>query len=169
MAKELDKIDYRFKTRLKIIAMQSGNGQLTEVDVKKGEYYVGKPLDARKITKAIRDSIDDGVPVLWSLQLGQYPEKPQLNPQTSGGHMRLIIGYNEDEDIIIFSDSWGAGHEFKTMQAKHAYTNTRNFQVEWPSDFFARSRRDEGVVRAPQPRSNADIAKKAPVPSDCEA
>jgi len=48
-------------------------------------------------------------------------------------------------------------------------TKTRNFLVEWPSDFFARSRRDEGVVRAPQLRSNADIAKKAPVPSEREA
>jgi hypothetical protein len=124
MAKELDKIDYRFKTRLKIIAMQSTGGGLTEVDVKKGQYYVGKRLDERKITKAIRDSIDDGLPVLWSLQLGKYPEKPQLNPQTSGGHMRLIIGYNDEEDTIIFSDSWGVGHEFKTMQAKHAYQAT---------------------------------------------
>jgi hypothetical protein len=62
--------------------------------------------------------------VLWSLQLGKYPEKPQLNPQTSGGHMRLIIGYNDEADTIIFSDSWGAGHEFKTMKAKHAYQAT---------------------------------------------
>lgn len=124
MAKELDKIDYRFKTRLKVVAMQSGEGKLTEVDIKKGEYYVGKPIDERKIMKAIRDSVDDGLPVLWSLQLGKYPETPQLNPQTSGGHMRLIIGYNDDEETIIFSDSWGAGHEFKTMKAHDAYKAT---------------------------------------------
>lgn len=121
MAKELDKIDYRFKTRLKIIAMQSGQGKLTEVIVKKGEYYVGKPIDERKINKSIRDSIDDGLPLLWSLELGRYPEEPNLSEQVSGGHMRLIIGYNDDEQTIIFSDSWGAGHEFKKMKMSHVY------------------------------------------------
>ena len=104
--------------------MQSNGGGLTQVDVKKGEYYVGKRLDARKINKAIRDSIDDGLPLLWSLQLGRYPETPQLNPQSAGGHMRLIIGYNDEEQTIIFSDSWGAGHEFKKMKMSHAYQAT---------------------------------------------
>ena len=38
--------------------------------------------------------------------------------------MRLTIGYNDDEDTSIFSDSWGAGHEFKTMKTNHAYQAT---------------------------------------------
>lgn len=42
MAKELDKIDYRFKTRLEIIGM---GDPLTTVKVKKGEYFVGDPID----------------------------------------------------------------------------------------------------------------------------
>lgn len=131
MAKELDKIDYRFKTRLKILAMQSTKGKLTAVDVKKGEYYVGKPLDSRKIKKMICDSIDDGLPLLWSLELGIYPEKPPISQQASGGHMRMIIGYNNDEKTFIFSDSWGAGHEFKTMKMDHVYKATRGlFQLK---------------------------------------
>lgn len=121
MAKELDKIDYRFKTRLDIIGMQSSRGGLTEVDKKRDEYYVGDPVDERKFLKEIRSYIDKGLPLLWSLQLGQYPEKPQLNPQTAGGHMRMIIGYNDKTEEIIFSDSWGAGHEVKRMKMSHAY------------------------------------------------
>jgi hypothetical protein len=133
MAKSLDKIDYRFKTRLKILAMTDQGGGLVEVDVKKGEYYVGDRLDRRKVMKMIKDSIGDGLPILWSLELGKYPEKPQLNPQTSGGHMRLIIGYNEEDETLIFSDSWGAGHEFKTMKWEHAYRVTHGLFVLKPT------------------------------------
>lgn len=132
MAKELDKIDYRFKTRLDIIGMISGNG-LTDVDVKKGEYYVGNPVDRRKFLKEIRNYVDDGLPLLWSLELGRYPEKPQLNPQTSGGHMRMIIGYNNKTEEIIFSDSWGAGHERKTMKMSDAYSATQGLFVLKPT------------------------------------
>lgn len=121
MSKELDKIDFRFKTRLMIIAMGAGGGQLTEVKIEKDQYYVGKPVDERKFVKNIKTLIDDGIPLLWALQLGRYPEDPDLKPQTSGGHMRIIIGYNEKSEKIIFTDSWGVGHEFKTINTTHAY------------------------------------------------
>ncbi|MFN7342690.1 MAG: hypothetical protein ACK5TA_05075, partial [bacterium] len=67
MAKELDKIDYRFKTRLEIIGMGE---PLTEVKEEKGEYYVGKPVDERKFLLAVNSYIKKGIPLLWSLQLG---------------------------------------------------------------------------------------------------
>jgi hypothetical protein len=120
MAKELDRIDFRFKTRLVVMAMMSEN-ELVEVEVKKGDYLVGKPVDERKFVKGIRDFINDGIPLLWSLELGRFPEEPDLKPQTTGGHMRIIIGYNEITGRLIFSDSWGAGHEFKTIKASDAY------------------------------------------------
>jgi len=130
MAKELDKIDYRFKTRLDIIGM----GQpLTEVDKKRGEYYVGDPVEERKFLKEIQSYVDDGLPLLWSLELGRYPEKPQLSPQTSGGHMRLIIGYNDKTEEIIFSDSWGAGHEAKRMKMSDSYKATHGLFVLKPT------------------------------------
>lgn len=130
MAKELDKIDYRFKTRLDIIGM----GQpLTEVDKKRGEYYVGKPVDERKFLKEIQSYVDSGLPLLWSLELGRYPEKPQLSPQTSGGHMRLIIGYNDKTQEIIFSDSWGAGHEAKRMKMSDSYKASHGLFVLKPT------------------------------------
>ncbi len=130
MAKELDKIDYRFKTRLDIIGM----GQpLTEVKEEKGEYYVGKPVDERKFLKAINSYVDKGIPLLWSLQLGLFPEVPQLSPQTSGGHMRMIVGYNEKTQEIIFSDSWGAKHEAKRMKMSDAYKASHGLFVLIPT------------------------------------
>jgi hypothetical protein len=38
--------------------------------------------------------------------------------------MRLIIGYNMKEQTIIYSDSWGAGHEKKTLPAAEAAAMT---------------------------------------------
>ncbi len=130
MAKELDKIDYRFKTRLDILGMGT---PMTEVEKKKGELYVGDPYEERDFVKAVYKYVDDGLPLLWSLQLGRYPEKPNLNPQTSGGHMRMIIGYNKETNEILFSDSWGAGHELKRMKMDHAYKATHGLFVLKPT------------------------------------
>lgn len=130
MAKELDKIDYRFKTRLDIIGMGT---PLTEVDKKRDQYYVGKPVDERKFLKEVRSHIDKGLPLLWSLELGRYPEVPQLTPQTAGGHMRMIIGYNDETEDIIFSDSWGEGHESKRMKMSHAYSASHGLFVLKPT------------------------------------
>jgi hypothetical protein len=122
MARELKKIDYRFKTRLDVLGMLSGGPEgLVEV---KRDFLVGEPIDERRFIRTIRSRIDAGLPLLWSLELGRYPEEPNLNPQTSGGHMRMIIGYNERSGRMIFSDSWGADHERKTMAMTDAYRAT---------------------------------------------
>ena len=77
--------------------------------------------DARykKFTKGIIDSINHGRPLAWALQLGIVPE-PDV-PQAAGGHMRLIIGYNEITEKIYYSDTWGAGHEKKVMDMTTAF------------------------------------------------
>ena len=54
--------------------------------------------------------------------LGKVPETGI--PQDAGGHMRLIIGYNSKSEEILYSDSWGAGHELKRMAAADAWTIT---------------------------------------------
>jgi hypothetical protein len=41
-------------------------------------------------------------------------------------------------------------------------TNEHNELVEWPEQFRARSRREEGAGRAPQLTSNEEIARKGP-------
>ncbi|NNM27995.1 MAG: hypothetical protein HKO57_00615, partial [Akkermansiaceae bacterium] len=47
----------------------------------------------RRFKQKITEYIDQGIPVAWALQLGMFKEGKL--PQMYGGHMRLIIGYNE--------------------------------------------------------------------------
>ncbi len=76
----------------------------------------------KRFKSQIKRYIDQGIPVAWALQLGMFKETGI--PQMSGGHMRLIIGYNEKSDQLIYTDSWGAGHEKKTMDMGNAYCMT---------------------------------------------
>ncbi len=80
--------------------------------------------DMKGFLKDVKDSIDKGVPPLWIVMLGLVKED-KLTPQTRGGHMRLIIGYNEKDRMIIYSDSWGADHEFKKMSYDDAWVLTQ--------------------------------------------
>ena len=85
----------------------------------------------RKYQARIKEHANAGVPLLWALELGVYPEEGRGNRQTGGGHMRLIIGYNEKQGQVIFSDSWGAGHELKRMRMDDAFAVTTGlFMVE---------------------------------------
>lgn len=78
--------------------------------------------DAGRFQREVSSHIDTGIPLLWSVQLGLL-EEPGLE-QAFGGHMRLIIGYNPKSQEIIYSDSWGAGHERKRMKLDDAWTIT---------------------------------------------
>ncbi len=78
--------------------------------------------DLNRFQRQVASHVDTGIPLLWSVNLGFVPE-PQI-PQASGGHMRLIIGYNSKTQEILYSDSWGAGHELKRMKADDAWTIT---------------------------------------------
>jgi len=75
-----------------------------------------------RFQRDVQTHIDQGVPLLWSVELGLI-EEPAI-PQAHGGHMRLIIGYNTKTQEILYSDSWGAGHELKRMKADDAWTVT---------------------------------------------
>jgi hypothetical protein len=86
-----------------------------------------------KFMKVVRENIDAGVPLLWGLQLGKYPENGEKAKQFGGGHMRLIIGYNATKGEILFSDSWGAGHEKKRMLATDASSATMSIYTIKPS------------------------------------
>jgi hypothetical protein len=130
MSEALGKIDYRFKTRFKIHAM-GHNGRLVQVDERK--MTVGRDFPQSQFEKVIQKSIDDGVPLLWGLTLGEYPEEPPIAVQQGGGHMRMIIGYNNDTRRLIFSDSWGAGHEMKRMTFDDAYNASHGLFTMTPT------------------------------------
>ncbi len=74
--------------------------------------------DVTRFEHAVQDHINQGIPLVWSVMLGLFPEKG--DPQGSGGHMRLIIGYNDKTQEILYTDSWGRGHELKRMPVGHA-------------------------------------------------
>jgi hypothetical protein len=62
--------------------------------------------------------------------LGKVREKEI--PQAAGGHMRLIIGYNRKEGELLYSDSWGRGHEEKRMALDDAWAITTNLYAIKP-------------------------------------
>jgi len=78
--------------------------------------------DLGRFQRSVQSHINEGTPLLWTVMLGKVPEKGI--PQNAGGHMRLIIGYNPKTEEILYSDSWGAGHELKRMAAADAWTIT---------------------------------------------
>ncbi len=125
---QLGAIDHLFKTRFTCLAVRDDAGLVELLEGK----YVGPPVPEKDFHSMIRKHIDDGIPLLWSLQVGLFPEEPPLREQTEGGHMRMIIGYNTNTNRLIFSDSWGAGHEFKSMDADDAYEATRGLFVMKP-------------------------------------
>jgi hypothetical protein len=88
------------------------------------------PGELAKFQHEIQPHVDTGIPVLWSVRLGLIKE-PEI-PQAVGGHMRLIIGYNPKTQEIIYTDSWGAGHEKKRMSLADACTITMSLATIEP-------------------------------------
>jgi len=78
--------------------------------------------DLQAFQRDIIQKIDAGIPLLWGVELGLYPEADL--PQKGGGHLRLIIGYNQKKGEIVYSDSWGADHARKTMTLDQAWAMT---------------------------------------------
>lgn len=78
----------------------------------------------RRFLAGVRAGVDQGVPVFWGVTLGLFPE-PEI-PQAAGGHMRLILGYNAKTHEVLYSDTWGAGHELKRMPEDRAFAITHD-------------------------------------------
>ncbi len=83
-----------------------------------------------KFQRTVATLIDQGIPLMWSVSLGLLPESGI--PQSSGGHMRLIIGYNTKTGEALYSDSWGADHALKRMPLANAYTMTNGLYYMQP-------------------------------------
>ena len=97
------------------------------------EYKCNKhKTEFKRFKSNIKKNIDKGIPVVWGLFLGVVPENGKT-PQSRGGHMRLIIGYNKDLSQLVFTDTWGAGHEFKTINSDDAWIVTSFYGVFKPS------------------------------------
>lgn len=121
----LNKIDSSFKTRFRALISPG----MSPRDRQR--------LDEQRFFKMVQSSIDEGIPLLWTLQLGRAIEDPPLpgSGQVSGGHMRLIIGYDEKAQQVLFSDSWGAGHELKRMSLPGAFASTDGLYTLTPRSY----------------------------------
>lgn len=106
---------------------EKGDGAL----LKKVRVERGKG-DFLKFERLVQASIDRGEPLIWSVQLGLFPEE-KLS-QLVGGHMRLLIGYNLKSREVIYSDTWGMHHAFKKMPSDQAWTITTGLGVISPSN-----------------------------------
>jgi len=79
--------------------------------------------------ESVTARIDESDPIFWTVLLGDVPEAGVSVRGTGAddgrsAHMRLIIGYNEDRGEILYTDSWGEGHELKRMDAADALSIT---------------------------------------------
>lgn len=125
MQKSLAKIDGAFKVTFKPLV----NPEM---------YYDRnrrRRVSEKEFISIIKEYTDKGVPLLWGLFLGQKPEDPPLSRQMRGGHMRMVIGYNLAKNQILFTDSWGAGHELKRMALLDAYDVTLGLYSMAPRGF----------------------------------
>lgn len=87
-----------------------------------------KKSDYSKFKEKVKKYVDAGCPLAWSVNLGMFKES---TPTGTGGHLRMIIGYNTQKDELIFSDTWGRGHEKKFMSMENAFTITNSlFSLE---------------------------------------
>ena len=83
----------------------------------------------RQFVEDIRENIDKGYPLCWGTMVlaGQNGEAG-----TFGMHERIINGYNPRTNQIIYTDSWGFGHEKKMMKMDEAWAITVNLFVLIP-------------------------------------
>lgn len=127
MQKSLAKIDGAFNVTFKPL-------------INPEQYYTSnrkRRVSDKQFVSIVREYVDKGVPLLWGLLLGEKPEDPPLpgGGQTRGGHMRMIIGYNLAKNQVLFTDSWGAGHELKRMTMLDAYDVTMGLYSMAPRGF----------------------------------
>jgi hypothetical protein len=88
--------------------------------------------DFNSFLEDVKKNIQAGIPPVWWVELGIFPEKGL--PQLSGGHLRLITGFNNGSRELIYSDSWGAAHDFKKMSFERAWTITQGVMVFVPKN-----------------------------------
>ena len=79
----------------------------------------------KKFSAGVRQEVNAGIPLFWGVTLGIFPERG-VNPQSPGGHMRLIIGFNDKKKEILYTDTWGEGHELKRMPEDWAFAITHD-------------------------------------------
>ena len=97
------------------------------------EIRIKKTADFEDFKTKIIQYINVGIPLAWGVIVGKVVEKPPT--PFLGHHMRLILGYNRKTNEIIYTDSWGPGHEFKRMSLEDAWTITLTLYTVEPRNW----------------------------------
>lgn len=133
MYSALQKIDQRFNMHMKLLKLPTGYS--LGPSSKRNELERAWKSDLNKL---IQDNINQGLPLLWAVALPpgesglgtDNTTTPNVSARSvpdsmRAGHMRMIIGYNTKTRGVIYTDSWGAGHERKVMTFADAEEMTR--------------------------------------------
>lgn len=86
------------------------------------EARVKRDSGMQQFKATIGKYVNNGCPLVWGVMVGKVEEKPAINGR--GGHLRMIIGWNEQKKEVLYTDTWGAGHELKRMSLADAWTIT---------------------------------------------
>ena len=95
-----------------------------------------RALDRDNFFRQVQRHVDLGIPLAWSLLVGLTPEAAEtVGIHGVAGHMRMIIGYHPATLDILYSDSWGPGHEQKRMTLEDAWVGTTGLFAIVPREF----------------------------------
>jgi len=141
---DIDELDYRAYERLvKEYNSAARHRGVSRIENRGGQPVVGEefwqradgptlrearaetPQKQRRWLQDSRKYLDAGIPVVWSVYCGLLPEQGHVSPGR-GGHLRLLVGYDEAVGLVYFSDTWGPGHECKPMPLADAIAITRS-------------------------------------------
>ena len=89
--------------------------------------------EAEKFKSKVINELKQGNLVIWVVFLGVVKEEPA--PLVSQGvHVRLITGFNPQENSVVYADCWGKEHNFKKMPWEKAWSITLEAMVATPKD-----------------------------------
>ena len=121
------------RPRINLKNFVSGKGRNRKIDFPalfgSYEYEVFKNARCRnekmveKFNKNVKEYLEKGIPLIWVTYTFSNTAKGQPMGEISM-HMRIINGYNEKSNNIIYTDSWGKGHEKKRLSLNDAWART---------------------------------------------
>ncbi|MDD3885467.1 MAG: hypothetical protein PHI35_01175 [Victivallaceae bacterium] len=130
IAKKEDKPQIKIKNFTK---RGSFNAQKLFASLDKKTFTAARARDKvgmEKFKNDISEYISRGIPLCWGVLILPDPTKPN---SPFGGHIRLINGINANTDKIVYTDSWGKGHDKKFMPLDEAWGMTTFLFVIQPS------------------------------------
>lgn len=112
--------------------VRNGNKKSLEVDRLFSEYeydlfrdiMCDDQMKQESFIRYVKKYVKKGYPLAWATWVFKN-EKAGQKIGGIGSHMRIINGINEEKKLIIYTDSYGAGHEKKEMSYEDAFAKTR--------------------------------------------